>query len=145
VTARMNELPDEVGGVNTPPTRYQTNSVVIKDVFSVVDGYGLSYYEGSAFKYLARLGKKGTDKSNLGKALHFLKESENRAPLSVSWLEVKNPLNMVPYEVTLAFDIQGAPADVAECLLNSKRDTHPRFWIRKAHSILEAYIRENDI
>jgi hypothetical protein len=139
----VNELPDEVGGVNTPPTRYKSNSVNgIVDVFSVVDEYRLTFYEGHALKYLVRLGRKGTDESNLGKCRHFLKEAEIRAPVKVSWIECGEHRNMPIKDVLKAFGIlEGSlVGQIAHDLLMSKVDNEPRYWLRKAGDALDKYL-----
>jgi hypothetical protein len=144
----MNELPDEVGGVNTPPVRYRSNSVNgIVDVFSVVDRYKLSFYEGHALKYLVRLGRKGTDESNLGKCLHFLRESESRAPREVSWWTCGIKEDMTIDDVISAFGLDFNPfiGKVAYRLLMSKVDNEPRYWLRTAADELEKYMKANGI
>lgn len=138
----MNELPDEVAGIGTPPVRYQANSDKIVDVFSVVDRYSLSYYEGHAFKYLVRLGKKGTDESNLGKCLHFLRESELRAAMEVPWWTCGVKQDMPVDDILRAFGILKGSlvGQVAHDLLMSKVDNEPRYWLHKAGDALEKYL-----
>ncbi len=139
----MDELPDEVAGVGTPPVRYQSNSGNnVVDVFSVVDKYRLNFYEGHALKYLVRLGRKGTDESNLGKCRHFLKEAELRAPVLVSWIECGAHPDMPVKSVLEAFGLTLNPAikDVATRLLTSKIDNEPRYWLRSAGEVLDSYL-----
>ncbi len=138
----MNELPDEVAGVGTPPVRYQSNSDTVTDVFAVIDRYKLSYYEGHALKYLVRLGKKGSDESNLGKCRHFLKEAELRAPFEVPYWTCGIKEDMTVEDVLRAFDLKRDKVieEVAYRLLMSKLDNEPRYWLRTAGDTLDKYL-----
>jgi hypothetical protein len=133
----MIDLPDEVGGVGTPPSRYRSNSGIVKDVFDVIDIYDLSYYEGHAFKYLVRLGHKGTAESNLGKCHHFLLESEKRASrydkVQVNHVSVSQVMD--------AFGLTGDISDVARRILVSKISGDPAYWLRLARGCLEEHMK----
>lgn len=138
----MEDLPDEVAGVGTPPVRYRSNNAKIVDVFSVIDAYRLTYYEGHALKYLVRLGKKGSTEGNLGKCRHFLKEAEIRAPVEVPWWTAGVRSAMPVSDILDAFGLREikAIADVAHRLLMSKVDNEPRYWLRSAGEQLDKYL-----
>jgi Protein of unknwon function (DUF3310) len=131
---------NEVGEVGIPPQQYRTDSGI--QPFDVYDAYGFSHYEASALKYLFRLGKKHDDESDLRKSRHYLAEAILRAPVKISWIEVRHPQDGLSVQsIVSSFGLTDDIAQVVSRILASKTDDEPRYWLRKAAESLDGIIK----
>lgn len=132
---------NEVGEVGIPPQQYRTDSGI--QPFDIYDAYGFSFYEASALKYLLRLGKKHDDESDLRKSLHYLAEAILRAPVRVSWLELRHPGEELSVQsIVSAFGLTDDIALVVSRILASKTDDEPRYWLRSAEKALDKFVTD---
>jgi hypothetical protein len=130
---------NEVGEVGIPPQQYRTDSGI--QPFDVYDAYGFNHYEASALKYLFRLGRKHDDESDLKKCRHYLEEAILRAPVRVSWLEVRHPQDELSVKsIVSAFGMTDDVAMVVSRILASKTDDEPRYRLRGAAQLLDRLI-----
>jgi hypothetical protein len=118
-----------VGKVGAPPSHYSNPDGV--DPFRVIDVYGLTFFEGSALKYLARWNKKGDPGRDLAQAEHLLQECLNRTPRNVKeFLDL--PLELSPDKVAEIWGLEGFLYDAVVQLLLSKTTAYPRTYVRAA-------------
>lgn len=73
----MTDKNTPAGQVGTPPAHYQTPTGL--QPFQVIDAFGLDFYTGNAFKYIARANTKGSKVNDLEKARHYIEEAIVRA------------------------------------------------------------------
>jgi hypothetical protein len=119
-----------VGKVGAPPAHYANPSGV--DPFKVIDVYGLTFYEGSALKYLARWNKKGNIERDLRQAEHLLMETLNRTPRNVKEFLDLHGLELSPDQVATIWGLEGFLYDAVVQLLLSKTTSYPRTYVRAA-------------
>lgn len=127
-------------GFDGAPTHYKTAAGI--QSFDVIDAYGLTFYDGNAWKYLTRWDKKGNGRTDLEKSAHYLQESLTRAPRTTEEFFRLEDIDLKPDVVLTAFGFtpNGLLWGAAHDLLLSRTTPHPQTYLRSALSQVAEYL-----
>jgi len=134
---RNSDVNTSAGSVDNPPEHYRGNGI---QTFDVWDAYDMDRYRASAFKYFTRAKKKGSERNDLEKLIHYIDESIKRLPSYEEEPLDPADISISPEVVIQSFDLDGLMADAAMDFLLSFTTPHPKTYLRAAKAQVEEYL-----
>lgn len=125
-------------GYDGAPEHYKGKDGI--QTFDVWDAYDMDRYLATAFKYFTRHKRKGSEKNDVEKLIHYIDEAVARLPKETGdYIDIQD-ISLSPDVVVEAFGLEGLMADAARDFLLSFTVRHPRVYLRSAKAQAEEYL-----